>query len=153
MHPDKSEKELREMAGVGPGVSKEKLMKQVEGKLGDALASLGVTEQDVVRTIKECLSATKQTIIKSAKKDKDGNIVGYNLNTHESPDHQIRLKTVELLCKLGGYHPATKVQIDGKLNTTHVVLSEASMEKLMARERQQRAEIPAEYTVEDAAAS
>lgn len=150
IYPNKSDKELRKLAGVGEKASRDEIMKSVEGKLGDVLAQNGIREQQVVKAITECLTATKPIIIKTPVY-KDGKVEKYTITTINAPDYATRLKTAEMICKLGGYYPATKLRVDGKVETTHRVISDSSMEKLMEREKQQRAEIPADFTVENVA--
>lgn len=126
------------------GKNVDKYYKKLSGKFGAALLQFGVTEEDVANAIRGALTATKCI----PYKNKDG-----KLELLEVPDHAVRLKTAEVIAKLGGYFPAAEVK--GKIEHTHAVkpihqqIAAKTKEEIiqLKKMREQGVEIAAEFEV------
>lgn len=93
--------EVAKKAGykVGPNSKVQHIFKQVQGQLGSALMELGVTQADILKTVMEGLKATDVIAVRNASGAQ---------SLVEVPNHAVRLKTAEMLLKLGDYFPAKK---------------------------------------------
>lgn len=110
------------------------LIKNLEGKLGKSLVEIfGITEYDMMEVLVECLRAEKSTT-QIIKKYKDGKPVSDSVITTTVPDLHLRLKTAQVLLKLGGYEMPAKLKIDH--NVVHSLEGE-SIEMLNRRKEQQ----------------
>lgn len=118
---------------VGPNSKLHHIFKKVQGKLGKGLLALGVTEADIMKVINEGLKATKTMRVKNVSIDSKGNKTVKNEVVVIGPDHPMRLKTAEILLKLGDYMPA------GKLNVKHEHEGEVGfVAKMSLEERKQK---------------
>lgn len=156
LNPTDSKFEIAKKAGykVAEGSKPNHLFKAIEGKLGKSLLQLGITEADILKTLCECRSAYKVIPIKTTKKtiDKDGNTtIITTTELVEIPDSPVRLKTVEMLMKLGDYFPAQKLNINQKSTHEHKFAENMSLKDMRAKELEhaQNDEIPPDYEVTD----
>lgn len=144
--PNKSLTQKLRLAGYRGNDTKQ--VKKLEGKLGDALFELGVTRTDLVVKLHEMLNAVHHRPHNVPEVNKKGKVTSYRVEIITTPNYPIRAKAVELLIKLGGYMPAEKFKGEMKKTIEHT-LSKEAMAALMARERHQNSELPAEFSVGD----
>lgn len=114
-NPGASNNELAKSAGykVAEGSKTGHLQKQIAGKLSATLREFGIFEHHLARVASDALQATKTVIVKMATRNDLGLVIKEDIEYHEVPDHPTRLKAMEVLCKLGNYFPAAKVQHEG----------------------------------------
>lgn len=149
VYPNASKFELARKAGykVTEGSKPNHLFKPIEGKLGKALLRFGITEADIVRKLFEGANATKTTVVKKTKQDKDGNKSSEH-ELIESPDFATRFRYIEMLIKLGDYFPEQKIKIDKKSEHVHKFAQNMSLEEMRQKEKELQ-EIEANYEVGD----
>lgn len=123
-----------------------KAMKEISGKLGPALLSLGITEADIIRALAEGLRAEHQQAVRVPEYDENGKVKGYRIEIVRTPDFLARDRALEKLLKLGAYFPDGKFQVDHRHRITHEISSE-TIEALKQREREQSRAIDADYEV------
>ena len=123
-------------------------LKKISGSLGDALLQLSVTEGDLARTIQENLKAMEHHVYRYKTKDDDGK-VSYKTEIVETPNYEVRLRTVALLMKHGNYFPAQKVKGEFVHTFTQQTAAVALLKK--RNETIEDGSIPADYEVMDEA--
>jgi hypothetical protein len=109
--------------------------REIAGKLGPALLRLGGTEADLVKVLMDGLRAEKITTVK----------VGDDIQLVRTPDMPVRLAAFKEACKLGGYYPNPKIEIDKKEERTYG-LTAKTIDALVDREKRQQ-QVPASYEV------
>ena len=152
LNPTASKFELAKKAGYKPydASAADKLFKKIDGKLGKGLLQIGITEADLLSTLHESLKAEKPILINTKTTAPDGTVT-VSKKIVGVPDHNVRLKTTEMIMKLGDYFPDQKIKID-KTTTHNVKFAEKmSLKQLKAKEieLQQSEEIEADYEVAD----
>ncbi len=116
-NPAGSQQEWAVAAHISPkSVCKLKVSieKKTEGDIGNALLEQGIGLEELSKVITQCLSASNHIYIKL--KDNKGNEV---LHLKEVPNWPVRVKTVEMLSKLGNLFPATKFAVLKSVEVIH----------------------------------
>ena len=143
VHAGESKKEILKRAGYSDlkGV---RAFKKIHGKLGKALLNVGVTEADIVRIIRDGMTARKTKTVTSRIKDKDGN----EKLTHEvvdcGPDYKVQKEMMKVVIDLGGYAPTGKLEVSHK----HEYSMSKAVDNLIEREKQlMGGEVDAEFEI------
>ena len=96
---------------IGKNARAATIKREIAGKLSITLREMGIFESDLARVATEALNATKVQILRIPKRGDDGKVIDERLEVIESPDHTNRLAAFKLLCHLGDYFPAKKIDI------------------------------------------
>lgn len=123
------------------------IIKQVSGKLGPLLLSIGITEADLVEKCQELLWATKVQFVK-INEYKDGKVVGQTLQAVEVPDNTVRQKQLDMIMKLGDYFPAQKFEKKTKLDARVTSDIPISQQDILRQNIEIKNAIDTEFTVE-----
>lgn len=150
LNPTADKRELMKKAGYSPNTPSTQMFKEIDGKLGKGLLQLGITEADLLKTLHESLKAEKVVFISKKTTAPDGTVTIVK-EVLGVPDHNIRLKTTEMLMKLGDYFPDQKIKIDKTTTHEHKFAEQMSLKDLKAKEIELKSEqeVNADYEVVD----
>lgn len=139
-HPYLSKLEIAQRAGYKSAAN---AGKKIEGKVGEILLNIGITENDIAKGLKEGLLAEKVTY-QRVPIYTDGKITGHEVKKNIEPDYVTRRAYLELIMKSN-----RKYMPGGRLTVKHELPTEVgrSLKQLREREKDLRKQIPGEFEV------
>lgn len=84
---------------------------RLTGKLGITLRNFGIIEETLARVASDCLQATTTHLVTKRVRNEKGVITKEEVEYHDTPDYRTRLMMFKVLCALGDYFPAKKIDL------------------------------------------
>jgi len=145
-HPFLSEHERLVRAGYSPKTSA--TPKQIQGRIGELLLNVGISEIDIASGLRQGLNAEKVTYGKEPiiEKDKEGveKVVGYRTVKRVEPDYATRKAYIELILRSHrSYMPGGRVTVKHELPREMT----QSLKQLREREKALSIEVEADFEV------
>jgi len=139
-HPFLSKSEIARRAGYIAGSH---LTRKIEGKIGEILLNIGITEADIGQGLKDGMMA-KRVSYHRIPIVESGKVVGYEVKKNVEPDYATRRAYLELIMK-----SHRKYMPGGRLTVKHELPTEVgrSLKQLRERDKQLTQQIPAEFQV------